>query len=1356
MTKRLLEKTRNMQYEKNVTYTLKVTGTQVVNDKHYYLIENEGIKYKVKMLKFQHKLPIPEEVKCIVYGYDADDTPLFAQEKGEIARQLYIVGNMYPFTVHKKITNQSGPRKVYYGFDMNGIRAYIQAGIGKELSIGRITRCIVKHLYPDGRLLVVPVSQDIDKETNFLTYEQLKENIHEEDLPSCIQLNTLRAESAVDSKAQQMLEQYDSRKGEWLLTFLNIILARREEKIETKDWGGVRELIHYQRLITEWILEDSLFLAYYSPELTNSLREKGERELLVCEAIIKAIELIKTNTVEDYLKQIFTKIHTSGYLSDRYRKIELLVALFRLDNTLVDKNIVPLIEFFQYVTLAASDTEAPILTSASELLNKIIEKNIKADNSSPLKIAQLLAASLLLDYNREASTTFIQRIMLYRYAAWTNLKSAKILIEKAYSALTQTNQFYRPEFMWDDIIHFKSDSFIAKLRFFTINEGDDITAQYITKENRILLRKGTFALYLGCNPGLLLPAYQKAAEVLSVFDGRISIYTKKDIKPKLTDSGNIFILKKFWEELYEQLSRPTITFANKTNIKILPTEGTRLKIKLKPFNPRYPLMMFAEVTEPGYVGSGALKASEVTRIHIQSMEELFYEGDSFEATVIKVSDNDRLTFSITNELFEFVMGTVKIGQRVYAKLVHISKESCIWLGEEGYTLFSPDKKNEREIGTVALMEIKDINNMGYINASYIEESDGSIQIEETEALAKLISEYINFSSPQEENGEEEGNFSQAFSDDEAIMTEEQLSIPLIHELSWLLTVTAFSEKSLVTRYNLLGTARLLTNMINDKDLNEYLSLLMNYEENIYSFATHTQPVRWTDFSRIDDAAVSRYPSLESKKELLEILALFHNHTFDPTLAVSIATTKDQNKEHIIRLVLGHALLFQTLPPAQLISLRNELLIRIGAGDFTASEETGNSSNGMTVGIKDAPCLGRESDKMEFKSSIVYPSGRTVPNMKQQSENILRAIVGFLNASGGTLYIGVSDTGFPIGLKGDYTYMVCNSDGYERSIRQHIISTLGKDINSVIKIEFPKYDEVEICCITIPCYGKLVELKGMVWQRQGNSTVLLEGNALVKQQKRKKETLQAEMIQIVDNNLQQVSENLLQTNEAQTAVAAAFAAGLEKKKKKAAAPKKNVIQTSLIRNNEKIKEEGTNTKIAVYLSLLENGGYILENEFSNMENVLITLIVKEEEINGSLLLCYENAFVNRVSLKILLQKKRNYIYKNGANRDSRLIFATIENGEPNILVRTIRQKSEYLKMFPMSKIKTNMDLSLKGTPLFSYEFGKVIAWEVIPAVESDKLQKLYNENLAHQGFQVTSEGLTKERELLHGIGWDIEG
>ena len=75
-----------------------------------------------------------------------------------------------------------------------------------------------------------------------------------------------------------------------------------------------------------------------------------------------------------------------------------------------------------------------------------------------------------------------------------------------------------------------------------------------------------------------------------------------------------------------------------------------------------------------------------------------------------------------------------------------------------------------------------------------------------------------------------------------------------------------------------------------------------------------------------------------------------------------------------------------------------------------------------------------------------------------------------------------------------------------------------------------------------------------------------------------------------------------------------------------------------------------------------------------------------EIGGSLLLCYENAFVNRIPLKILLQKKRNYIYKNGVNKDSKLVFVTVENGEPSILVRTVRKNNEYLKMYPMAKIK----------------------------------------------------------------------
>ena len=198
----------------------------------------------------------------------------------------------------------------------------------------------------------------------------------------------------------------------------------------------------------------------------------------------------------------------------------------------------------------------------------------------------------------------------------------------------------------------------------------------------------------------------------------------------------------------------------------------------------------------------------------------------------------------------------------------------------------------------------------------------------------------------------------------------------------------------------------------------------------------------------------------------------------------------------------------------------------------------------------------------------------------------------------------------------------------------------------------------------------------------------------------------------------------------------------------------MIQTSLIRTNA-LMEKGDDTQVVSYLSLLDNGGYVLNDESSHIDNAILTLEIRKEESDGSLLFCYENGYVNRVPLKILLQKKRDYVYKNGVNKDSHLIFATIENGEPHVLVRTTKQKNEYLKMFPLARIKQNMDLALKGTSLFSYDFGKVIAWEVIPIMESEKLQKLYNDNPAHQGYAITSEAVSKERELLQIMGWNLE-
>ena len=53
-------------------------------------------------------------------------------------------------------------------------------------------------------------------------------------------------------------------------------------------------------------------------------------------------------------------------------------------------------------------------------------------------------------------------------------------------------------------------------------------------------------------------------------------------------------------------------------------------------------------------------------------------------------------------------------------------------------------------------------------------------------------------------------------------------------------------------------------------------------------------------------------------------------------------------------------------------------------------------------------FGCENEKKEYKSSIVFPAGQVEADIDTQLGIICRTIAGFMNANGGTLYIGVRE------------------------------------------------------------------------------------------------------------------------------------------------------------------------------------------------------------------------------------------------------------------------------------------------------------------------------------------------------------
>lgn len=147
----------------------------------------------------------------------------------------------------------------------------------------------------------------------------------------------------------------------------------------------------------------------------------------------------------------------------------------------------------------------------------------------------------------------------------------------------------------------------------------------------------------------------------------------------------------------------------------------------------------------------------------------------------------------------------------------------------------------------------------------------------------------------------------------------------------------------------------------------------------------------------------------------------------------------------------------------------------------------------------------ESSTVEFKTSLFYPAGTTVPS-EDQIKVIVRTISSMMNMEGGTLYIGVNDSGkvsssiteefnllnlFP--PFNNYTYS-SNYDSYKRFILDWVKKCLTSFATTLISFENQEYGDIMICKVTtkkskVPIWFEQTSL----FVRADASTRQLRGN-----------------------------------------------------------------------------------------------------------------------------------------------------------------------------------------------------------------------------------------------------------------------
>jgi predicted HTH transcriptional regulator len=167
----------------------------------------------------------------------------------------------------------------------------------------------------------------------------------------------------------------------------------------------------------------------------------------------------------------------------------------------------------------------------------------------------------------------------------------------------------------------------------------------------------------------------------------------------------------------------------------------------------------------------------------------------------------------------------------------------------------------------------------------------------------------------------------------------------------------------------------------------------------------------------------------------------------------------------------------------------------------------------------------ESDNVERKASLRHPFDplptslrRSVVQQVEVDERqalsdvqkglqkaVTKTIAAFLNTRGGTLLIGVDDSGAVLGIEHDFRYFReerhRNADGWLRSLKEAIAKTLGAEACGAIHVSLLRHEHGTVAVVECPARGSETwhrEDGGEVFYvRASNTTEQLSGSSLVR-------------------------------------------------------------------------------------------------------------------------------------------------------------------------------------------------------------------------------------------------------------------
>lgn len=769
---------------------------------------------------------------------------------------------------------------------------------------------------------------------------------------------------------------------------------------------------------------------------------------------------------------------------------------------------------------------------------------------SRIIVATRLATLVLLTTgNRGKSSTVkadkrVLSARICRYLSRLDTPYSIQLKNKAYTMLTGES-ILDERISWYELLNFDLNHFIAQIVNIRIEElnipleiQENKWEQYSNEHNTLTLDKDGFTL----SP--LFPhvahSWKGRKDKASFMDNRVFIASFSKLTYPFTTCKNITDFQLYWHQLsedyplYRNILLQSDTCKNKweekqsEEMKKVPEPNEEITIGIIGVDPT---KQFLEgvILDDAYRGQKAiLPLTQINACYfmIEGFEQFFSTNDTYKVRVME-RNAEGIRVSLAQSYNEFIYAENCQRKRMPAMITDCEGNKIKWLLITGSTSVTPTNRwIKPKVGDIYQVEFQEANGRTLKPIISVEKLKANISTEDFyKEVTRHITEFVSQLSQHQLINRERKNTEQKLKDknnpfiaalqklnfeevgiSETLETTEvaneetdnnsvsptletgQMDMSVAEELIYCLDQLSKDLTEPCEQFNAYNFLHLLCLFCGKEKEAMYYELCATYLYNVNLLTMLPYKERFSSetiqrfnilLARMEQLGIQKYGiSFEFTKNIIQILCSIHKPDSSlPTLLHHEDKTISNLARYFSMLTLVSDNDFELL--SIIYKNINELL------GFKEAEKKTVSSIPVY--------FGHEGVEREFKTSaFIHPDKDTD---EDQSVVLARVIASFMNTDGGTLYIGVNDNGYLVGIQQDMKFVHNDCDIYLRTVNKRIIRLLGEGkedgnrYQEYIRCNFHEYNNQRmVLAFRVAPVKEVVKVNGHVYTRSGSSCI----------------------------------------------------------------------------------------------------------------------------------------------------------------------------------------------------------------------------------------------------------------------------